>query len=527
MYKVLLVDDEDIILEGISRIVSWQAAGTLLAGTARNGIEALKFMETNSPDIILSDIRMAGMDGLELVARTSVLYPHIRFIMLSGYGEFDYAQQAMQYGVKHYLLKPCNEKSIEEALGEVTEELQKSERRERFVSNLKQGLEKVMPHVKQQFLKEFVTNKTYGNRDWEFYRRLFNLKREIQDVRLVLFQLEGKYEFEHIFAVQNIAGDLLQQPILSSSVGERVILLLEAEGEADELYEQITRIRNTFIDFYKIDLTAAVSEAGHISRARNLYRETLEYLNHRFYLEEGGLITRSDIHDQCRPELEEVSLEDEQLLIEMKSGHWEEAESLIDRSFGKLSVMRLEAGVLKSYVIQSYMAMIRMGSTERLNKYLGRLESLMEAGTLLDLQKQFKSVAYEITLEQFENKKKKYSDIIGKVLDILERHIADPELSLGRVAHQMLYINPEYLGKLFKKETGEKFSNYVIKLRIKKAVEQIAIIPDIKIFELAEKLGFGDNPQYFSQVFKKFVGCTPSEYIKNPKDIDFLNKKDR
>lgn len=103
MYKVLLVDDERIILTGISRIVNWNSCGTELAGTARNGLEAMDFIAAAPPDIIISDIRMPGMDGLELVAKVKAINPNIRFILLSGFSEFDYAKTAMQYGVKHYL----------------------------------------------------------------------------------------------------------------------------------------------------------------------------------------------------------------------------------------------------------------------------------------------------------------------------------------------------------------------------------------------------------------------------------------
>lgn len=526
MYKVLLVDDEKIILNGISRIVNWESCGTELAGTARNGLEAFEFISQSAPDIMISDIRMPGMDGLELAAKVREKYPQIRIILLSGFSEFEYAKAAMQFGVRHYLLKPCNEVQIEEVLKEIVDELQQTEGREQFIENLRYGLEKVMPHVKEQFLKEFVTNKTYGSRDWEYYCKLFDLKVDGLAVRLALFQLEGAFEFEHLFAVKNIAEEILVRPLLSSTVGKHVLILLEDSCSSEELLQRLGEIRDTFRKYYRIDLTIALSEPGEMSRTRSLYKQTLECLNHRFYLGEGSLITAGDIQSPADGEHRELALDEEQLLLAVKSGHWEDAEGELDRFFRQLAEGRLDMHTAKSYVIPSYTAVIRLAGQEGINKYMAKLVYLLEMDTLQGILQLFKEVAKEITLKYYEQTRTKHSAIIDKVLDIIGEHLGNPELSLNWVAHRMLYMNADYLGKLFKKETGEKFSNYVIKMRVAKAAEKIARQEDIKIFELAEQLGFGDNPQYFSQVFKKYVGCTPSEYMKSPTHIGFLNKDD-
>ena len=257
MYKVLLVDDERIILDGISRIVDWRSLQTELIGTARNGVEAFEFIQRQAPDIIISDIRMPGMDGLELVARVHEAYPHIRFVLLSGFGEFDYASRAMQYGVKHYLLKPTNEGKIGEALHEIVAELEQETSKESFVRNMKAELEKVMPHVKEQFLKEFVTNKTYGKWDWDYFRSLFKLDFDYQ-IRLLLFQLEEGFEFEHLFAIKNIAQEILDSPLLSTTIGNHVLILIEESDHIDQLHERIYHIRDTFQNYYKMDATIAL-----------------------------------------------------------------------------------------------------------------------------------------------------------------------------------------------------------------------------------------------------------------------------
>lgn len=525
MYKVLLVDDEKIILNGISRIVKWGDAGTELVGTASNGIEAIDFIAQQLPDIVVSDIRMPGMDGLTLVEKVYEQFPQIRFVMLSGFSDFDYAKRAMRFGVQHYLLKPCNEAQIEEALREVVADLRQSEGREQFVQQLKDGLQKVMPHVKAQFLEEFVTNKTYGHEDWDYYGALFNLDFHDKHVRLLLFELEGVYEYEHLFAVKNIAEDIIDRAMISTTVGKHVLLLLEEDGDIAQLYEHISEIRQTFQRFYKLDLTIAISEAGEMIKARTLYKQTLECLSHRFYLGEGSLIAASDIYKMMdTTELRELRFDEEQLMMHIKSGSVQEVLEQIDQFFHQLRDMRFDMAMAKSYVIPSYMAMIRLTHAESLAMYMNKLLQLLQLDTLPSIQQMFRGVASEIAQFNYDKNKKQHNAIVTKVLKVIEEHIADPELSLNWVANQMLYMNADYLGKLFKKETGEKFSNYVIQLRVTKAANLIARHQDVKIFEIAEQLGFGDNPQYFSQVFKKVVGCTPSEYMKSPIQLGILNK---
>jgi len=516
----MLVDDEKIILDGISQMIDWASLETQLVGTASNGVDAFEKVKELQPDIVVSDIRMPGMDGLELVAAVHRSYPSIRFVLLSGFGEFDYASRAMQYGVKHYLLKPTNENKIAEALKEIVTELESDQQRERFVSTIKQGLQKAIPHVKQQVLKEFVTNKTYGSRDWDYYRELFQFEFE-SPVRLLLFQLEGAVEFEHLFAIKNIAEDLLDTTLLSTTIGDHVLVLVEDTLELSELYRRIHDIRDTFLRYYKLDATIALSEPDCITQARSLYQETLQSLNYRFYLGEGGLITRKDTGARGSETTGHFDFEEEKLTMPVQSGHREEAEQALSQLMDELMRAKLDIHVTKTYVIQQFVSLLRLGDPQQINRYYGRLSELVEMNTLQAIQELLENTVREIVQYHYERNVVKHTSIVRKVIDIVNEQLGNSELSLNQVAGEMLYMNADYLGKLFKKETGEKFSNYVVKARVKKATELWAANPEIKIFEMAEMLGFGDNPQYFSQVFKKQMGCTPSEYAKQTDNSAF------
>ncbi|ANY69150.1 DNA-binding response regulator [Paenibacillus sp. BIHB 4019] len=517
MFKVLLVDDERIILEGISQIVPWTSSGAELIGTARNGLEALTFIEEQQPDIIISDIKMPGMDGLQLVERVKELYPQIAFILLSGFSEFDYARTAMAYGVKHYLLKPCNETKITEALIEVIEDLQTQRTQHQFVQTIQSELTRVLPHAKAQFLKELVTNKTYGKRDWDTYRRMFHITHDTLPIRLILMQVEGMFEYEHIFALTNIAEEKLGEEIvlLSTTIGRHVLLLIQETEQEEQLFSRLSGMKCTFTDFYKLETTIAVSGAGEITDARKMYRETLECLNFRFHVGEGAIITPQDLSTAAAVLPSSFDYDEEQLGMELKAGNWEAASEELARFFQLLADQRMDTVLTKSYVIPLFVSISRQSAPDRLNDYLQMLARLDELETLKAIEAFVRQAAKDICEANFDSFSSKQSTVIKKMIEVIASNLADPALSLNWVANEILYMNADYLGKLFKKETGERFSAYVMKLRVEKAMEEIMRTEDVKVFELAERFGFGDNPQYFSQVFKKHTGYTPSDYKRS------------
>ena len=523
MYNVLLVDDERMIIEGISRVMKWETYGCALAGTARNGVEALEFLLEHRPDIVITDIRMPGLDGIELIAKAREQELDLPFIVLSGFGEFEYARGAMQYGVKHYLLKPSGEETIGRALAEVVAELELRRNKEQFVARMETEYKKMLPHAKEQLLKEFVMNKAYGRNDWDRYRGLFEDGIERERVRLALFQPEGPCEFEHLFALRNIAEDVLGRGtlLLGTTIGERVLLLVREGTATDMLASDIETIKSIFGRFYRMDATIALSEPGALADARAMYRETLECLDHRFYLGEGSLITKRDIAagaDEARETPRRgdiVELDEERLALLIKSGRVEDAAAFLGDFFDRLTALRLDAELAKSYAITLFLAAVRQDAA-RLGEHLERLAALGAGMTLQALKETAESTVRAIAQRNYEANTRKHSSIVRKLLDIIDARLGDPALTLSGVAGELLFMNPDYVGKLFKKETGEKFSNYLMKKRMERAIEWIQASDDVKVFELAERLGFGDNPQYFAKVFKKYTGFTPTEFKKAP-----------
>ncbi|KKI91927.1 AraC family transcriptional regulator [Bacillus sp. SA1-12] len=510
MYKVLLVDDERIILEGISNIIDWESIGTELIGTARNGLEAYDKIMSLLPDIVICDIKMPGLNGLELVKRISKEKPETKFIILSGFSEFDYAKQAMEYGVKHYLLKPCNENSIVEALCNIIEELKTEEKKERFLIDIKTRFEQIQPYVKKQLLKEFITSKIDGNRGIKFYEDLFQINFDEEKIRLILFHLEGDFHYEHMFVIENLGEDLFAPSILSTNIGEHVLFLVHEENFAS-LQTRIEQLRDLFYEIYQMDMTVAVSEKDSITQARRLYLDALECLNHRFYLGEGSIISKNDIHQEKQPY--HFDYDGQNLCLLIKSGNWEKVQEEISSFFTILTERKSSTSLTRSYVMKLFLIMIQNTDSKDIEVYMEKMSSLMDMDTIQQMKEFFERTAQEITQDHYERHKSNHSAVINKMIELVHEYLGNTELSLKWVANKV-YMNADYLGKLFKQETGEKFSSYVTQIRINKAIEQIEQMDDVKVFTIAEMIGYGDNPQYFSQVFKKYTGYSPSEYKK-------------
>jgi len=319
-----------------------------------------------------------------------------------------------------------------------------------------------------------------------------------------------------LFAIKNIAEELLPASLLGTTIGSHVLLLIEAPADLHALQRQVERIRRNFRTYYKTDATIGLSEEGRIANVRSLYQSTLQLLNYRFYLDEGGLITSIDAagENDCPPPSGRFAFDEERLSLPIRSGHVEDAERALADFLAGLREAQLDIATAKSFAIGQYVSLIRLADPADTDRYYRKLPAILETGSLQAMGDLLGDIVREIAESRYRRHMVKYTAIVQRMVEIVDEHIGNAELSLQMVAGEMLYMNPDYLGKLFKKETGEKFSNYVMRKRIERAAAWIDRNADVRIFELAEKLGFGDNPQYFSQVFKKCMGCTPTEYMR-------------
>ena len=512
MYKVLIADDEALILKGISTMVEWEKCRTELIGTALNGEIAYDMIVKDPPDIVITDIKMPGMNGLELLQKVRQTYSEIQFIILSGYEEFEFAKKAMEYGVKHYLLKPCNKGRIADVLEQVVAEIDETRSKDSFMRQIRYDLEKVLPQVKEQFLKEFITCKTYGSRDWEYYSQLFRFKK-MEKIRLLLLELEGQHDYEHIFALKNIAAETIGNDhdiILNTTVGDNIVFLIEDQPIA-QLVPLLYKIKRVYKEYYNLEITTAVSGAGEIEHVRQLYKEAQEGLAYRFYLGTGCIITKEDVWMNSRTR---EMPDHEKFILSLRSGNTQEVEDYLRTFFEWLKQQQYDIDLAKSYILDLHMVVIRQALPEDMEGHFKKLAQLYGLETLGQFEQFVASAALEVVQSIFESLIKVKNEIVMKMLQYIHDHLDDESLSLLKLANDIMYMNADYLGRLFKMETGERFSSYISNARIDRAKQLLDGSQEIKVQKVAEMVGFGYNSQYFSTVFKKETGYAPTEYKK-------------
>ncbi|MEF2245445.1 response regulator [Paenibacillus sp. IITD108] len=528
MLKVLLVDDEKTILQGISMLVEWEKLGTALIGTAMNGSLAYDMVLQETPDIIITDIKMPIMNGLELIKKVKHVKPKVKFIILSGHEEFDFAKQAMEFGVQHYLLKPCNPQKISTVLDCMTKEIAIEHKKESDLQQTMYQLEKVKPHAEEQFLREMLINRSYGEQEWAEHIQMNHRSKAPEAVKLLVLQIERTSEHMYLFALKNILVELLERTssfLLSTLLDGKVVIAVndQQNSELIPVHQQATSI---FEAYYKYKALAVISRSGAVGELRRLYKEAELSLKHHFFYGEGSVIAEepqiqggkhitggsvSEAEDN-NAALQEADLK--QLAAAVRSGDLLTATGLVEQSFASMAECNFSIEQIKREAAALYMAVIKQADANEQESLYKQIMELQELQTLVEMKSWIKDAAEQIIEQFFNDDDNAHNDIVRNMLRYARENIADESFSLYKLANEMMYMNADYIGKLFRRHTGHRFKSYIVIMRMDRAKKLIDQAEDIKMNEIAEQVGFGNNPKYFSQVFKKETGYTPSEYKK-------------
>jgi two-component system response regulator YesN len=512
MVRVLIADDEKMIRDGIKAMVNWGELSIQDVDLAQDGLEAYSKASAHQPEIIIADIKMPGLSGLELISKLKAEGSNAHFIVLSGFAEFKFAKKAMMDGVKHYLLKPTSVDEITQVLRQVLNDLDESLRAQHFIDNLKQQFLISMPSIKEQFLRDCVLNRLYSQTEWQHYKELLGIDSH-RRVRLVVAQLEGSFEYLEVFALKNIYEYTIPQDmiLLSTIMGNKLLFVL---GESDEetAVSLAAKAKEAFLVYYKMDVTTFIGTLTTLVHIHTEYKNALEGLGIRFYLGEGSIITSKDVNLGSKTPFENIEYVLQNIVGSVRVGNVQEAAAGIDDFFEQLLASHCDVQEALSYCMEVLVAVSRQVSEAGGSVRLQDLAPVLGMSKLEEIHSFTQQYTAQIATVNHEAHLQRHSECVAGMLRLVEEHYQDQELSLSWISKEKLFMHSDYLGKLFKKETGEYFSQYVMKYRIDKAQLWLKEDPDMKVYELAEKTGFGLNSQYFIKVFKKLTGRTPKEY---------------
>ena len=535
MYRILLVDDEILVRDAIKENIDWKSMDCELVGDCENGKQAAEFVQQHEVDIVLTDILMPYMDGMEFSRFLHDNYPDIVIVIFSGFGEFEYAKKAIQYGVSEYLLKPV---TATELTG-VIEKMKKKVDQQRIEQNKMEKLTRTSEKYRKnaQIIRsknmEALVNCTSDIN--QTIQRLTEMGIDISasSYRVVVFDIDlysGMYQLDAekrqesalmAFVLFNISDEIVTREDVGIAYQEgnnRVCILFKEKWSRNfttKTREICREIQNKTKEVMGFDISMGlgkwVKKPEELIQSHDMAVETLQY---RYLLGGNLLIDMEEQHS-----VQEINLSDmlSELKETMKIGQKEAVYQILNR----IEEAIRQALVVKSRACMYLQQVIRTMDTacEDVSADMNRIHE--------DRDELLRQVTDQKSFEEACKVVRKHTDRVFEILsemntssserqarlaiDYIQSNYMDPNLSLNSIC-SYLNISTSYFSTIFKDETGETFTEVLSRTRMEKAKELLENTT-MKNYEIAEKVGFSD-PHYFGISFKKMTGCTPTEYAR-------------
>lgn len=482
MYTLLIVDDEEIEREGMAQFIPWDSYEIKVVSTARNGAEGLEKIAKFRPDLAIVDIKMPVMNGIEMIRQAKEQYPDMAFVVLSGYGDYEFTSQAMELGVRHYILKPCDESKMIPVLNKAFAELEEARKKNARSEKLETEARLLKPYAREQLFRDLLLGKAQASSG---ARQLVDeLGGEQRMVLLLDFRLKCGFDSLERYVVGNMLGDLLPDGTLLMTTGVDRDVLVLADAMAESSVETAVQVlKKEFKRFETLPMLSSASRTGTLAELSVLFRQAQELLQLNMDENEPALLRPS--RNAALPETVNEIFDLEAL---RQTGSYEELLQELAFSFAKMEA--------KDYRPQQRQKLCELAWKLLFEDKAAPEDSLpawADALTAAWNHPQPDARSREIFLAIYEN-------------------LPEPEFSLQTIAQQRLFMSEDHLRRIFSQMTGNRFSAYLEHCRITQARRLLEFQPDMKISRLAELVGYPLDGQYFSKVFRKICGVTPTEY---------------
>ena len=532
MYKVLIIDDEPIIRKGLSSIINWSQLGCEICGEAQDGIKGQEMIISLKPDIILTDIRMPRADGFTMMREVKEIVPQSKIIILTGYRDFNYAQEAIKLGAFDFLLKPTKIEEITNVIKRTVKALDNEQHREDERFRLKELYEKNIPLLKEKLLYNLI----YGLyiRDTDIESQLERLDLKIDQFVMGIIDNESMAEKDsydlqlYQFGIISTLEEVLSEDFafISTALNNHWLLfVVKPTGQnvldMDKLQSRLTYLQEMIENCFSFTVSIAISTLGSGYKDLPLkFRECQNALEYRFYLGGNTLISSSDLGTFFKIQDHSVlEQQQKQLLDQIKSGNRDQVRQTVeDIGLNIKGLIADEKAYIKSFYLStlstinsirsSLMTSSSKGSDTE-GQGIASLYPMIEGcENIMDLNDILKEASIKAAenINLYNNTNMRL--LLKNAVEYLKTHFAE-SITLNDVAEK-LYVSTYYLSRMFKKETNQNFVDYLNELRIEKAKE---LLKDVrfKTYEIADAVGISDA-HYFSKIFKKYAGITPTEF---------------
>lgn len=518
-YKVLIVEDEIVTREGIRDNVDWQADGFELCGEAPDGEMALPLLQTTRPDVLITDIKMPFMDGLQLSKIVRERMPQTKIVILSGHDEFEFAQEAIKLGVTEYLLKPVTVQDLHNVLQRLASQISREETAQANLRKLRDQVQENRAALIERLLLKLVVGAISSAEAIE-QSELLGLDLIARCYLVIVMRIALRdgaelFDYSEFQRVQGIVANLVESNpdvfLLRKDLEELVLIVKGNTPEylkedRDLLLEQIARQ----VDETRCKLTFGFgAPRSRIADIRPSFFEALANIESAIEENGGGSMTGVDTVELLK--VDKSAVEDY-----LKCGVKDDFDDFFDAFILPLGKTAFKSSIVKNYVFMDIVfttaRFVRElgGDVEQVLPGLDQIETVL---TNIKTIEQIKEQAHQILTDALTFRDGQanglHAGVAQQAKEYIEHHYADPDISLRAVADQVGH-SPCHFSTLFGEETGRTFKEYLTELRIKRAKELMRTTT-LRSSEISDQVGYND-PHYFSLVFRKNTGLSPKEF---------------
>lgn len=509
--RAMIVDDEQLVRRGLSERVGWLRLGLTLTAVCRNGQEAIERMRKEQIDLIVTDVLMPELDGIGLIAAAQTLDPRPGFVIISGYSEFEFARKAMEYGVRHYVLKPTRIDELESAIADTVEELRNERQAIVAMSN--------SPSSDRMLREASLTSLVHGRYENEQELRSIcsrlGIDGDESDLILIVVDLG-----EHVTpAGANRVSVLL----------ERVLHGAEVIGSIAEGYTVTVVIRATVDGSVASSLASLPDALAKLSTPRRTVLYTnpceaaslaVEFKRIRrqqhdlFYVRTDDIVALSGTVAEYHNEIpDRVSRTIEEFKNALRCGdtdHCDRATTAMSEEARKHSV---RPNLFKHAALEAVYEVVELVGADTLGCRVETIaESVMNAERVEELEVFLSDLATDFAPQTGSLFYSQRERTVAAVRSAMRQHYPEQGLSLRKIATTEVFANEDYLSRVFRETTGRRFTDELRELRMEEATRLIASFPNLSVQEISRRVGYGDNAQYFSREFHRYFKCTPTQW---------------
>lgn len=511
MYRVLIVDDEPIVCEGL-RTFPWEQYGCQIAAEATDGIEGLEKLKECSPHIVITDIKMPGMDGIEFSRKGKEFCPDTEFIVLTGFADFHFAQESLKIGVADYLLKPFRFEDIEAALKPALERIRQHQEENDNIEAMTRQLQNVLPILREQVFQDLLE----GNLPMS-QRRLQIC--QIPEQKYIVFSTQSDIstrDFNDLALygiLQEAIGSLHEQFYLAKGVDIISCVLCFKPEKEDGLCEAAAvnfceLIRRSVDETYRFSISVGISRvSSDIFQLHLLREQSVKALNEKYAIGGDLIMLYSDIKET--PALSAADYTPlEKVLHKSLISKDPDAIAGSFQDIVKLAVSSspdTDAARTTLMTILFHAVHFMTSASSNADVAWKDLNQLVQVESMEAFVACCHRILNRLPRREHDSA---HQYITDKIMAYIEQNY-EKDVSLDTLSRQLNYSNT-YLSRLIKKNCGKNFTELLLDCRIRHAKELLKT-SELKINQIAAAVGYGDF-SYFIQIFKKKAGVTPSDY---------------